>query len=247
MEEIKIIKIIYIHDYPIIDNTGIKLEKVLKNHFGASLEIIYPDLYSNAKFLNFEDIDDMIDMIYDYTDNYKPDIIIGSGLGGFFAINTSDQFFKISINPCLRPSKFLNLDDKDLIYFEENRMMNPSYEQGFDLNYIVLSNNDEYYKNFGFDKIFKKEYSNRNIYDINSKHLINEEIIETTIIPIINKSFIDREKLNERIRQDNLMIKLNENKNDLGLGLDSEANIVDLFKKVYLIYQNKNNERCSKF
>lgn len=95
---IKSNKILYIHGFKSSSNS-MTLQKI-KNRYGYIFDFIAPDLNG--------DVDKSIKIINEIIEVDKPRMIIGSSLGGFYALVCDSKDIPILVvNPCINPSEHL--------------------------------------------------------------------------------------------------------------------------------------------
>lgn len=186
--------ILYIHGYGSNKNstTGKYLQQIL-----APQHTIYTDTYP------LEDYNKTITKIFNNIHRWNISCVIGSSLGGFYALALGSTVRKIVINPCMFPSieipKIGILTDKQISVFEQEEDELYQYLDNEDRISTVgiFGRNDEL---INYSSYFKKKYFNGdNILFCNGKHRLTfRELsdyvpIALTLLP--NKPFWEEDYL----------------------------------------------------
>ena len=191
MKHIK--KILYIHGINSSGNTGRMLQRIFKEQYG-DVEVIAPSIppkYDEAEKL-----------IRDVMQNEKPDLVMGTSLGGFLTL-TLQTPYRIAINPTLYPSKTLPLIDTPLEISESYGEIELLIEDLLDWEdrltvFGVFGDND---KVVNHREEFVKRYLSDHIFTVpGGEHQMKEEEFKKYIFPIVESIDANFQKVNEHIR-----------------------------------------------
>jgi predicted esterase YcpF (UPF0227 family) len=215
-------KILYIHGYGGKGGTGKILEGLLGTEFTVDTPKFFEPELNTAKVLQEE-----IEKAKQYADERKPDLIIGSSLGGFLTSFLSG-YKRILINSCFRPSEFNFICENIKDESELQKLKNLEKTIPVDKNdvYGLFSENDELFKDFGkqFQEEFKKKFNPGQFFTMNDRHKISTDNIKTKLIPLIYDMIMEKEIAvmqitnNEAISKiAELTIEIKKNQNDYEL------------------------------
>lgn len=152
----KSIKILFIHGYGSMENSIASQE--IQRKIGARAQVIAPQ-FSND-FSIFENLLYNIQLANDVVRDKSIDLLIGSSMGGFTAMQTDNIIPKILINPCMLPTEIIEtgiFGEMDLIVkekFREMEMREVSVREK-ELSYSLFATNDEL---FSYKERFEKLY-----------------------------------------------------------------------------------------
>ena len=182
-------KILYIHGLDSSKESS--TVKNLRKYLDEDKFDIHAIDFSNevGKFSN-EELN--ITRAFNYAKNNYIDLIIGSSMGGFTALATSD-FPLLLINPCMKPSEALY----NLIYNKITPAEIEKYEakekKMYDkvisndkrvMTYAIFGKRDEL---FSYEDLFKEKFRKDNCISINAYHRLSEENIKNDLIPFLKK------------------------------------------------------------
>lgn len=191
-------KVLYIYGYNSSSNSN--TFKWLKEHLSNT------DIYSIS--YDQENPSDSIDKLCDYILENTIDIIIGSSLGGWYAMHLATRFSLpcILINPVtdltlkstleLVTKNNVSIVNKYIEYIKENPLFQnkehwndylwDKYEDG-DYSIVLLSDSDEVIKSTSdIDRKLKNNFPNLYIIP-NGKHQLNNKEKEMYLLPSYNK------------------------------------------------------------
>lgn len=113
-------------------------------------------------------------------------LIVASSLGGFFALRLN-SYFKIVINPCVEPHKYLNQSPFVDKYKEMEKTLFSLVDcEERALTYGVFSRADEL---FSYYDVFCKYYMKQHTIQINDRHRISARCIKNVLVPLIHQIF----------------------------------------------------------
>lgn len=192
MEMKHIKKILYIHGINSSGNTGKMLKRIFKEKYG-DVEVIAPSIPAN-----YPEAKKVVDEVMD---KEKPDLVIGTSLGGFMTLATQTPY-RIAINPTLYPSKTLPL-------INTPKEISDSYID-IEKQILDLLDREDRLTVFGVfgdqDKVvnhrpeFEKRYQKDHIFTIpGGEHQIKEEEFKKYIFPIVEDIDANCENVNAQI------------------------------------------------
>lgn len=167
--------ILYIHGYGSNKNssTAKMLSKILGN-----MHNVFTNTYS------LEDFDKTQKQIFSDIKRFKIEYVIGSSLGGFYALSLISSVRKIVINPCMFPSieipKIGFLTDSQIQVFKREEKELYSYIENEDKISTVgiFGKNDEL---INYQDFFKKKYGKDNFILCNGKHRLTLRQLSDTV------------------------------------------------------------------
>ena len=115
------------------------------------------------------------------------DIVVGTSMGAFIAMNCHD-ITKVINNPCMLPSEQLKqraipeITESELEKYRELEASQIISQFDKDNTYGLFGINDEL---FSYEDLFKERYNTTNVYTMNDGHRITNENIQNKLIPII--------------------------------------------------------------
>ena len=195
-------KIVYLHGLG--GGANSRLPNKLKEQLGDDYEIIAKDIPLNPK----EAADFTFDLVFDT----KPDLVVASSLGGFYALRLCGTFKTLVINPAMTPHidiknaigygkyeyrvKRENGDttytiDKDFI--SELEKLYTRYEHAFDYEYVdgvyaIFGGKDEL---FSHKEDFAKLYDGDNMLIVpNATHHLSNDDIADYVVPTIKSILV---------------------------------------------------------
>lgn len=175
--------ILYIHGYGSGENsiTGSEIQRKL----GDKAKVFLPG-FSNELSL-FENMEKNILKAQDIVDNENIDLVIGSSMGGFTAMQITGVP-KILINPCMVPSDIFRLgildeeiSDEEIAKYEavEGRAVSDKEKE---LTYSLFATNDEL---FSYKERFETLYEPAKSHSMPGKHVISPRNIREYLLPLI--------------------------------------------------------------
>lgn len=173
---IKKINVMYVHGLNSNGNstTGKLIEKVLKEQFSdIEINVFHPDFPKYGP--------DAIKTLKQEIRKNKINIVIGTSLGGFVALNAEGPF-RIVVNPALHPSRtLLELGESDGIANSYADIENKLYSN-IDLEMKAstigwFADNDKVVRN---GKEFEKKYGKKR--DFHGEHRMDERVIRDIIV-----------------------------------------------------------------
>jgi hypothetical protein len=183
-------KILYIHGFGGKGGTGKTLEKLLGTEFMVERPKFFENELSSAQAFK-----DELDSAKRHADEIKPDLIIGSSLGGFVASFLSG-YKRILVNPCFSPSKITHIFPYTIMDSELQKIRELEDTIPEDKNDVfgLFGNEDEL---FGpatsklFLATFKQKFDPLRFYTMPGGHKISTDNIKTKLIPLIYDMIMD--------------------------------------------------------
>lgn len=183
------ITLLYIHGFGSDANSS--TAKEISKGLGNNYNVI---TYSfNNDYASIETMIDNISMARKLIEDNKVDLVVGTSMGAFIAMNCHD-IAKILTNPCMLPSEQLKMRAVPEITeseVEKYRVMEASLKiSPFDKDntYGLFATNDEL---FSYKNLFKEKYNTQNYFDMNDAHRISNYNIHNKLVPLI-KEIIDK-------------------------------------------------------
>ena len=189
--------ILYLHGFGSSGNST--TVNLLKQYFPDDL-ILSPDIPCNIK--------DGITFVRQYYREHKVDLIIGTSLGGFYAMNLAGVK-KIVINPAMFPYEDLekisrNYNGYLIDYAHGNTKISwADYDAYNDVRsieldfYDIVKDNEivsETYALFGDDdavvnhkSAFEDLFNPKKCFSFKGGHRLNEELVANTLVPFVQK------------------------------------------------------------
>lgn len=175
--------ILYIHGFGSDANSS--TAKEISKGLGANHKVMTHS-FNNS----YELVDTMIENIEVARKLIKDnniDLVVGTSMGAFIAINCHD-ITKVINNPCMLPSEQLKLravpeiTDTELEKYKEleSSLIISPFDK--DNTYGLFGMNDEL---FSYIDLFKKKYNPKNIYTMDDRHQISNENIHNKLVPLI--------------------------------------------------------------
>ena len=136
----------------------------------------------------FENMEQNIRKATDFVREHKIDLVIGSSMGGFTAMQVP-EVNKILVNPAMVPSDIFNLGMlEDISETEihkyrqlENRVV--SKEEAA-LTYALFATDDEL---FSYKERFERLYDPQKSFQMRGKHVISPKNIREDLLPLIER------------------------------------------------------------
>ena len=170
------INILYIHGYN--SNSESETARVLASELGSYATVYHPTFEGNPI--------DIEKQINEYIMAHHINLIVASSLGGFFALRLN-SYFKIVINPCVEPHKYLNQSPFVDKYKEMEKTLFSLVDcEERALTYGVFSRADEL---FSYYDVFCKHYMKQHTIQINDRHRISARCIKNVLVPLIHQIF----------------------------------------------------------
>lgn len=176
--------ILYIHGFGSDSNSS--TAKEIEKGLGDNHKVI---TYSfNNDYELAQTMVDNINIARELIKENKIDLVVGTSMGAFIAMNCHDVA-KVLTNPCMLPSEQLRLRAIPEIIDSEvskYRRLEEALEISlFDKNntYGLFASHDEL---FSYKKLFKKRYSSNNCFTMVDGHRISNDNIHHKLVPIIN-------------------------------------------------------------
>ena len=191
-------KLLYIHGIGSGENS--RTAQILRENLKDFFEIFSPEIPINPN--------DALTFIWNLCSKENFDIIIGTSLGGFYAMQIGGPF-KIIINPAMFPSKdiikaigygehefLLERKNKEKTYIVDDEFINQLrhqekiyYSNILDMEakyetYALFGKNDEYFSHY---EDFKNLLYKNNAKFIDGTHRLTKENIEQYLIPLIKE------------------------------------------------------------
>lgn len=180
-------KILYIHGINSSGNTGKTLKRIFKEKYG-DVEVIAPSIPA--------DYPEARKVVDEVMEKEKPDLVIGTSLGGFMTLSTKTPY-RIAINPTLYPSKTLPLIDTPKEISESYKEIEKEIEDFLDREdrmkvFGVFGDND---KVVNHKAEFEKRYLKDHIFTVpGGEHQMKEEEFKKYIFPIVERIDANFEK-----------------------------------------------------
>ncbi len=170
------INILYIHGYN--SNSESETARVLASELGSYATVYHPT-FEGAP-CNIEK------QINEYIKAHHINLIVASSLGGFFALRLN-SYFKIVINPCVEPHKYLNQSPFVDKYKEMEKTLFTLVDcEERASTYGIFSRADEL---FSYYDVFCKHYMEQHTIQINDRHQISARSIKNVLVPLIHQIF----------------------------------------------------------
>ena len=188
--------ILYLHGFGSSGNSA--TVNLLKQYFPNDL-ILSPDIPCNIK--------DGIAFVRQYYREHNVDLIIGTSLGGFYAMNLCGVK-KVVVNPAMFPYddlKKISEAHHDCLfdYAHRSNILWADYDHYNNVKSIqdefyniVLDNElvSETYALFGdeddvvrHEEDFKKKFNPNKCFSFKGGHRLNEELVANTLVPLVQK------------------------------------------------------------
>lgn len=192
-------KIVYLHGLGGGANSRFPSE--LKKHLGDKYDILAPDIPINPK--------EAAEFTFDFVFKEKPDLVVASSLGGFYALRLCGTFKELVINPAMIPHEDIKnaiglgnysfnvkrIDGVDNYVINDNfinelEKLYKRYSHAFDYEYAegvygIFGNKDEL---FSHKEDFAKLYDKDNMLIIpNATHQLTNDEIENVVVPTIKQ------------------------------------------------------------
>ena len=189
-------KLLYLHG--LASSKDSNTAKIISDYF-IDDEVLAIDIESNPR--------EAIIQIFNTIQEFNPNIIVGTSLGGFYASLFGGPI-KVLINPALKPDEEIikvlktygeheylkKRKEKTFTYTESDEEMFRKIRKTF-LDYIldnefiyetfaVFGNEDEVVQDKDY---FIDNYGKENVIEINAQHRLTDENIKNDIIPLISK------------------------------------------------------------
>lgn len=176
--------ILFIHGYGSGANnlTGSEIQRKL----GNKAHVFMPGFSNELE--KFENMEQNIRKATDFVREHKIDLVIGSSMGGFTAMQVPGVN-KILVNPAMVPSDIFNLGMlEDISETEihkyrqlENRAV--SKEEAA-LTYALFATDDEL---FSYKERFERLYDPQKSFQMRGKHVISPKNIREDLLPLIER------------------------------------------------------------
>lgn len=183
--ELQKLRILFIHGYNggELGSTATELKKQL-----GDKAIVFAPAFSNEIQL-FDNILANIEQAKMLIENEKIDLVIGSSMGAFAALNLTD-IPKILINPCMKPSEqfgkhhLVSTTAEEVAkYVELEQKLKPSKEEQKQ-TWAFFADDDEL---FSYKELFCMLFDEMNAFSTEGIHRNNPQRIKEDIIPFITK------------------------------------------------------------
>ena len=141
--------------------------------------------------------DEAISKIKSVLSKNHVDIIIGTSLGGFLALQCHN-YFRIAVNPTLHPSKDivkLGVDENIANTYTkyENTIID---EEDSELTYALFGRND---KLISYSNEFLLNYQKDHVLFTDDEHRLSVKSIKNNLIPFVNKIKIEEKRLQKNL------------------------------------------------
>ena len=176
--------ILFIHGYGsgAKNLTGSEIQRKL----GNKAHVFMPGFSNELE--KFENMEQNIRKATDFVREHKIDLVIGSSMGGFTAMQVP-EVNKILVNPAMVPSDIFNLGMlEDISETEihkyrqlENRVV--SKEEAA-LTYALFATDDEL---FSYKERFERLYNPQKSFQMRGKHVISPKNIREDLLPLIER------------------------------------------------------------
>ncbi len=190
-------KIIYFHGFSSAGSTGTATN--LRNYlYEKDVRVLSPDIPTSPK--------EAIEFLKNYVEQEKPDLIIGTSMGGFYA-ELQHGYKRILVNPSFHMAKLLtfrgmgnvefqNKREDGATQFKVDKQMIAEFKEAEKLSFQGITPEDKanvwglFGKN---DKTvntqgdFKKAYGNDHFIIFEGEHRLNDKIVKSTVMPLINQ------------------------------------------------------------
>lgn len=154
-------KVLYIYGYGSNENSNTK----------NNLQDIFEDYNVESIYYNQLQPNEAIEYLSNYVENNNVNAVIGSSLGGFYALHLRCNVPVIVINPCMKPTEILPKLGCSTEIAERFKPYE-NYKDNKDNVYGLFGNNDEV---LNYRDLFEQVFGKMNCSTFNSMHRPTKE------------------------------------------------------------------------
>ena len=190
-------KIIYFHGFSSAGSTGTATN--MRNYlYGKDVQVLSPDIPTSPK--------EAVDFLRQYVEAEKPDLIVGTSMGGFYA-EMQYGYPRILVNPSFHMARLLTFRGLGNVEFQNKRedgaktfkvdkQMIEEFKAAERLSFQGITSEDKNLvwglfgkndKTVNTQSDFKKNYGNDHFIIFDGEHRLNDKIVKSTVMPLIGK------------------------------------------------------------